>query len=417
MRIHRPAMAMLAAAGLSALILALTLPAGAQTFDDAIHSALDNNCRGLKGAGGSYDSSLAAICAAVPTPSGFATGGASVATLTPGTRTAEERRILERLQDKREAARDGGLRAASADAARTGLDIGRLSLFVSGEFEKTAKDKSGFETGFSSDTGGVTVGGDLTLTDWLLAGGAFTYTLTKGDFDNFGGHFTTDAYSVLLYASVLPMPNLFVDLTTGYTRRDHDILRRNSYTFVAGGVRTIIDGLASGQTNANEFRMGAQTGYDFVLKALTVGPRLGLNYRTNAIDAFREFGRERHELDTGIELAYFAQHFDSLTLSSGIFVSHAISTPLGVIIPQGTIEYVHEFMNDQRVIYFRFLEDHARTKLRFQTDAPDRDYANVSVGVVWQLPRDVSVFANYRALVAYEDRLVHTMTAGVRIGF
>lgn len=66
----------------------------------------------------------------------------------------------------------------------------------------------------------------------------------------------------------------------------------------------------------------------------------------------------------------------------GVFAFYALSTSIGVFVPQFTAEWVHEFQDDQRVIYFRFREDLGQTKLRFQTDAPDRDYANPGTGVV-----------------------------------
>jgi outer membrane lipase/esterase len=100
-----------------------------------------------------------------------------------------------------------------------------------------------------------------------------------------------------------------------------------------------------------------------------------VNYRDTRIDGFRESG------GTGVELAYENQNIVSLTTQAGVYASIAISTGMGVIVPQTTVEYVHEFLDDQRTVGFRFVQDLRRRKFLYQTDPPDRDYVNVALGV------------------------------------
>ena len=101
----------------------------------------------------------------------------------------------------------------------------------------------------------------------------------------------------------------------------------------------------------------------------------------------------------------------------GAFASHAISRSIGVSVPQFTGEWVHEFLDNQRVIYFRFREDLGQTKLRFQTDSPDRNYANLGTGVTLVLPKGLQVFLSVLALVSYSDREAYTANGGLRINF
>jgi uncharacterized protein with beta-barrel porin domain len=79
--------------------------------------------------------------------------------------------------------------------------------------------------------------------------------------------------------------------------------------------------------------------------------------------------------------------------------------------------WVHEFQDNQRVIYFRFRDDLGQTKLLFQTHSPDRNYANLGTGVVLVLPKGMQVFLSFRALVGYSDRQAYTANGGLRIGF
>ena len=380
--------------------------AHAQRFNDAIQGALDNNCEGLRGP---YQSSLSSICTAIPVGPG-SSAGASIASQTMRQQGSEQRRIQLHLEEQRQARGEGGVLAASSDPS---IQMGKLGLFITGEGEWVEKNVTRFEPGFSSDAGGVIVGADYRLLPWLTAGLAFSYSHTHGDFHGSNGNFNTDAYGVTLYGSATPLPNLFVDGTLGFTRRDYDILRRVIY--VSPG--TAIDGLAKGETTGNEFRTSVQVGYDVVRGALTVGPRVGVNYSTNDIDSFNERNVSPRGLDTGLQLAYDGQHRESLTTTVGAFLSYAFSTSIGIFVPQLTAEWVHEFFDNQRVIYFRFREDFGQTKLRFQTDQPDRDYANVGTGVVLVLPKGMQVFLSFRALVGYSDRQAYTANGGFRIAF
>lgn len=410
--------AAVAGAAVAALLLAGSGSyAQAQTFNDAIQGALGGNspsntlCTGLPGP---KQGTLASICAdATPGPAAPGTSaGASIASQALGQQGADQRRIQLRLEEQRKASRDGGVPAASADPT---FQLGKLGLFITGEGDWVKKDVTRFEPGFSSDAGGVIVGADYRLLPWLTAGLALSYLGTNGNFTSNTGHFNTDAFGVTLYGSVTPLPNLFVDGTVGYTLRAYDTVRRASYSNASNGAA--VNGFVQGDTTGNEFRTSVQTGYDFIMGALTAGPRVGVNYSTNDIDSYAEHNSSPKNLDTGLQLAYDGQHRESLTTTVGVFASYAISTSIGVFVPQFTGDWVHEFYDNQRVIYFRFREDLGQTKLRFQTDSPDRNYANLATGVVLVLPKGLQVFLSFRALVGYSDRQAYTANGGLRIGF
>jgi outer membrane lipase/esterase len=168
---------------------------------------------------------------------------------------------------------------------------------------------------------------------------------------------------------------------------------------------------ADGDTDGDEFNVEVKGGYNHRFENITVGPRLGLNYRRTEIDGFQERG------GSVLNLIYNSQHENSLTSVLGMFGSVAINTGFGVLIPQTTLEYVHEFLDPQRKITFRFRDDLNRTPFRFQNDPPDRNYFNLGAGILAQLPHGFAPFLNYRALVGYKDQLSHTVSAGLRIEF
>ena len=117
------------------------------------------------------------------------------------------------------------------------------------------------------------------------------------------------------------------------------------------------------------------------------------------------------------ELSYDDQFVKSLTLRPGIYGSYAFSTSWGVVIPQMTLEYVHEFFDDQRNVQFSFAQDPQNRRFLFQTTPPDRDYLNLGLGVSMVLPQGIQPYLNFRDMLAYQDRSTYTVTLGVRIPF
>ena len=371
-------------------IFAVTVPVEAQGLNDTLSRLLSNSCEGLRGSSVTYGPELALICQ----------GGGAAATSggTAGAETragAEEQRQLFRRLRQRQG-------AASADV---GGGSG-FSLFASADYQKFDKDTTRFEAGFDRDTVGGTIGADYLFRNGLVLGTAVSYGHEFGSFDT-GGGFDHDAYGVLVYGSVVPISSMFVDAVAGYAWKDYSFDRHTS--FAAQGLS--ISGPTSGDTDGNEFRVGLNAGYDFLLGRFTVGPRVGVLYRETTIDAFRESGR------TGLELAYDNQNIQSLITTVGVYGSVAISTGVGVIVPQATAEYVHEFLDDQRSVGFRLVQDPAQGRYLFQTEPPDRDYFNLGVGVAMVLPNGLQPYLNFRELVGYDDRSSHTVTLGLRVPF
>ena len=376
--------------------LALTGSVEAQGLNEVLARLLGNNCQGLGGGSGNTSAGLSDVCGPVGGPAsgaGSAAGGTAGGEIRNG--GEEERSVYRRLRQ-----RQG---AASADIG----GAQGFSLFASADYQKFDKDTTRFEAGFERDTVGGTIGADYMFRGGLVLGAAVTYGHEFGNYDGVGGGFDHDAYGILVYSSVAPISNLFVDAVAGYTRRNYGYERRISF---ANGL-TAVSGPTRGDTDGNEFKLGVNTGYDFLFGRFTVGPRLGVLYRETTIDGYRESGR------TGLELAYDNQNIQSLTTTAGVFGSVAISTGFGVIVPQATAEYVHEFLDDQRSVGFRFVQDQAQRRFLFQTDRPDRDYFNVGVGVSMVLPNGMQPFLNFRELIGYNDRSSHSVTVGLRVPF
>lgn len=410
------------AAAVAVLAVVSAAPAGqAQGLGQTISNALSNNCSLLGNPSPTFQGGrnpylgpeLNALCnPAIPNTLGASasTGSFSVESRQSG--TDEERRILQRLRERRDEQRDAGAAGASADVPGA---LRGLSFFVAGDHQSFDKTATSLEPGYDRETWGGTVGLDYSFSGWGILGLALSYNHAKGSYDIGGGGFDIDTYGATLYGSVFPVKNLFVDGYVGYNRKEYDSDRRiNLEVAHPGGVPVVATGAARGSTDGDEFKAGANAGYDFVIRNFTIGPRVGVNYRENTISGFTERGANG---PTGLELAFLRQNQTSLTSVVGLYSSLAISTGLGVVIPQVTAEYLHEFENDQKSNGFRFAQDANGIIFRYQLDPPDRDYFNVGAGVALVLPNGLAPFVNYRELLGYQHQHNHTVTAGVRFSF
>lgn len=395
--------------------LAFIQPAFAQTLDEAIVGLLDNDCEGLgrgdNGPQSFYGPNLNAICEFDSGPGGDSSAGGNTASLQGAEisitqdRALRERLERARAEEEEEDRKTGG--GASADAS---FDLGNgFGVFLSGNYEYLDKDEDEFEDGFDADLYGGTVGADYTISDLLIAGVAFNYNHQDGDFDG-GGDFDIDSYGPILYASVLPAPGLFADVVFGYTRKDFDTTRLVSYSEDGTPVSS---GPTSSDTEGDEFSVQALVGYDYPIENFTIGPRVGVNYRDLTINGFTEKG------DTGLELGYKSQNVTSLQSTVGLFASLAISTAFGVLVPQATASWVHEFEDDQRSIEVQFAEDERADPLlfTFNNADPDRDWGEIGVGVVAVLPNGISPFANFETIVFNDEFNSYAASVGVRFEF
>lgn len=388
----------LGAACFFAIILSSTVHA--QSLDAQMRFLLNNDCANLTGGGSGRfaGTALSTICDGDGGGVGASAGGAAGSAQSLGV-TVENRRS-ERLEGE-EFQPDAG---SSVSAS---FNLGRgVSIFVTGNFESLDRAVTPFADGFDSTVLGGTFGGDYRINDQMLAGAAFNFTNTNGDFDG-GGDFNTNAYGVMIFGSFILAPGFFIDLTGGYARNDYEVNRAVSFS-ESGGLGTV-SGTASSDTNGDVFSFRALFGHDHTFGNITVGPRVGLNYSNTHIDGYTESGA------SGLELVYADQSVNSLQSVLGVQGSMAVSTSYGVWVPQANADYLHEFANSQRFIEAHFALDPTPQKFTFQNDKPVRNFFNLGLGTVLILPNGIQPFVNFRVMIGNEQFNNYAGTIGIRI--
>ena len=299
----------------------------------------------------------------------------------------------------------------------------RLGLFVNGLFSVGEKDPTSNEAGFDFHTYGVIAGVDYRFTPKLVLGVAFTYQSTNNDLDNTitlvrnvptsvsGGSADTRSFGFSLYGTYYVLEQFYVDGMLGFGWNNYRLNRVINYDL--GGGKAPVNQIAHAEPDGHQFSFSVGAGYDFRQGALTFGPLVRLQYLKLNIDGYQE--KINNPLPGfGWALALDSQDVESLTTALGGRASYAISTGLGVLLPQVRLEWEHEFKNDARLLTARFVNDPLRQAIRFTTDNPDRNYVNIGVGLSATFRGGISAFIDYETVVALANVTRHDITVCMR---
>jgi uncharacterized protein with beta-barrel porin domain len=272
---------------------------------------------------------------------------------------------------------------------------------VSGSYESVDQNSSPFENSYSSSITGGAVGFDYQFNDKVVAGLVAGYRKQDANFGEGGGNFKMTAFEPSLYVSVLPSPSTFLQFVAGYGSQSSDVDRNISLT-ISTGTDTTFAGPAASTTDTTAYSGAAQFGYDHAAGRYTFGPRIGVNYNRNTIDPYTESGT------TGLELRVQERTVKSLQGVLSFYGSGAFSTKSGVVIPQLTVEYVHEFEDKASIVNAQFAGDLRDSdtdpnttaySFTYQTNVPDSDFFNIAAGVSVVFPHGIQLFVNLRTML------------------
>jgi uncharacterized protein YhjY with autotransporter beta-barrel domain len=302
--------------------------------------------------------------------------------------------IQERTREKELIAEVEGGRGGSGDMWAADLGHG-FGAFMSAGAYSLRHDENAFEEGYDSTVPTVTVGADYRVTNRLLVGLAFNYHHWDGDFDSAGG-FKADAFGPLVYVHVRPYEGVFADASLGYTRQNNSRSRR---AVASGGEQRIevVNASAPGDANSNQFWANILAGYDYPVQNFKIGPRIGLSVLSWQVNGYAEGGT------SGLQLRYDDYDATSVQTSLGAAAEYPISTSFGVVTPQLTAAWVHEFGNDQQTITARFIEAPGSSPFAFQTEEPARDWAVISLGASLAMANGLRPYVKFTTIQGNEN--------------
>ncbi|MDQ2696862.1 MAG: autotransporter outer membrane beta-barrel domain-containing protein, partial [Pseudomonadota bacterium] len=258
------------------------------------------------------------------------------------------------------------------------------------------------------------LGADYRLRDNLVLGAAVGYTTTTNDIDRDGGELDVDGGSVSLYGTWFHERGFYADAIASYGHNDYDQERTVRYAIPDATVSQT----ATAGYDGDQWSVALGTGYEISRGALTAAPTLQLEYLSLEVDGFRERVSDPDAPGRGLAVSIDDQDTDSLTLRLGGRASYSISLPWGVLVPQASAEWVHEFDDDARQVAGRFVSAAASDPgFVLATDDPDRDYFVIGAGASAVFARGVSAFAYYEGLAGHRELDNHSVTVGLRWEF
>jgi len=179
---------------------------------------------------------------------------------------------------------------------------------------------------------------------------------------------------------------------------------------------TTVNQAAQGDTHGDQYAFSVGAGYDWNIQGVTITPFERLEYTKLHVDGFQE-DMSNTANGFGLALAFEGQNVESLVNVLGAQASYAISTGIGVLLPQVRFEWRHEFKDDARTLTARFVNDPARTPLGLVTDNPDRDFFNLGVGLSATFRGGIAAFVSYETVLGLAQITAHNVVWGVRFEF
>ncbi len=295
-------------------------------------------------------------------------------------------------------------RGGAAGADDAGPLGGKLGAFVNASINKGDKDTTDREDGFDFDNWSLLGGVDYRFTDNVVAGVALGYNQTNVDFERSLGSIETNAWGIAAYTTV-SFGKFYVEGQASYFKNDYDSTRNITYPTNAG---QLPNREAKGSANGDQFSLSAGGGYDFNFGGLSVAPYGRLEFIDLSIDAIDESGAQ------GLNLHVDGQDARSLQSALGGRVAYAISTGFGVLVPQASLEWIHEFDNDSRNVSARYINDPQNNIFFIPTESPDRNYFRLNLGVSAVFQHGFSAFANYETVQGLKDISHNSLLFGVR---
>ncbi len=309
--------------------------------------------------------------------------------------------------------RDDQLLENGGAAGEGDLLDSRIGVFVNGDIGSGEKTGSAGEDGFDYDSTGLTAGVDYRVNNQTVIGIAAGINSSESSFQTnelvSGGGLDAQATTLSLYG-LYYSENFYLDgiVSAGSGTFDMDrqiVIQSNNEE---GNANDGANRLATSETDSSQFSISVGMGTDIISGSKTFAPYARAQMLNVDVDGFQETGAE------GLNLEVKDQEIKSMTSTLGFRASMVSNASFAVLIPQARLEWVHEFSDDAREVSTVYVNDPRQNELLFSTDAPDRDYFNLGLGVSAVFKGGTQAFIDYKKLLGMNDFDENVLTVGIR---
>ncbi len=299
-----------------------------------------------------------------------------------------------------------------------GAEFSRWGFFATGTIGRGDRNADSQQPGFEFDTYGLTAGVDYRYSDALVLGMAVGYNNNNTDIGANQGSLKTSGYSISGYSTFYRGNSFYTDAVLTWGRNNYDIDRRIRYTIngLSGGTTTV-DQTASASPDGDQVSLAMSLGHDFNRGGWTFGPYLRANYTKIDFDPYVERMSNPSAPGAGLAMAVSGRELKSLEGVIGGKASFAKSTSWGVLMPNVTLEWLHEFEDDPQAIVTRFVNDPTNTLISIDPGSVDTDYFNLGLGLSGIFANGRSAFLYYEHRAGQADFSQDSLALGVRIEF
>ena len=257
-------------------------------------------------------------------------------------------------------------------------------------------DRSSDFGGGDSQANSIVVGGDMKLSDRLLAGIAFGYTEDKSSLDNSGGGFKLNEATMTAYVGYGDGP-WYIGGSVGGGDLDYRDIRRT--ITLGGGSRT-----ESGSTHGTHLMGRVLGGYWFNYGNWIHGPFARLTYQQARVYAWSESGTS----STAMSFGY--QKRNSLVSSLG----WQANGNLGWLRPYARVTWEKDYENDDRIVRAGLVST-GGVGFGLPALRPDEDYVLFDIGASGELGNSkITGFISVNATVSKNDGNYQAVTVGIR---
>lgn len=290
-----------------------------------------------------------------------------------------------------------------------------LGIYVNAYGGTSDKDVTDLEDGFDADSAGLAIGGEYRVKSDLVLGAMLGFQSDTVDYTTnsnvAGGGLDSDQVSLTAYGLYFS-DDSYVDFVVGVGGGSYDLDRRVVIGDADGDPNTnTFDQTARADTDSQFTRFSLGGGKEFVRGRLTVAPFARMSLLDLRVDGYEESGADE------LNLRVNEQDINSLTIGGGARFVGTFSTGRAIILPQFSVEWVHELRNNSRQIVSTYVNDPRNTELTLVTDDPDENYFLLGFGASAVFTNGVQIFSELRSLAGLEDISQTLLSAGLRYEF
>jgi outer membrane lipase/esterase len=301
----------------------------------------------------------------------------------------------------------------SGGAAGEDYELGQWGAFFNLKFSDADRDTTSGQLGYGADSREFTAGVDLRFSDTAVAGVMINYMDQDLDYHSGRGDLSIENWNLLLYGSRYWESGYFLDATLAFGTADYRLNRNIRYTVGGNSVSQV----ASSDPDGDLFLASLGGGFSFYQGAWNITPQLRLDYQESRMDGFQESMSSPGTPGGALALGFESTTYDSLTSNLGVQISRAFSYADGVLLPQASLFWVHEFRADEKTVEARYVNDINRLPVSVLTDGLDSDYFELQLGLSAQFTHGRSAYIAYNAYLGMDHLDYQSIDLGFRLEF